>query len=283
MTSDPPEYFAAVTSVSGSQVVTPASLLALPSFAVPSGLRSPHRPPNPLQRSLVAGNRDAGGLLTSSASNANLADEALYRHYPPVSQGASCAGGGSILDTANSYTFETLNRKLASRWCSSSPSSRPSCCPSTDSVLADKAQQQKQAGNTCGVSPSPAAAAEAAAECGGPCAASATCSASSQLLFLVRHGETDMNKAGKLQGRGVNAHLNENGLEQAQGLGRFVRNVPFDTVTSSSLSRAPEVRVRGRDAGRRCGRYLVNRRLLSTLCTTKSLVILVGKPVGTRL
>lgn len=58
-----------------------------------------------------------------------------------------------------------------------------------------------------------------------------------------------MNKVGKLQGRGVNAHLNAAGLDQAQGLGRFVRNVPFDTVTSSSLYRAHEVGV-GEEVGR---------------------------------
>lgn len=51
-----------------------------------------------------------------------------------------------------------------------------------------------------------------------------------------------MNKAGKLQGRGINAHLNAAGVAQAQSLGHFVRNVPFDTVTSSSLYRAHEVR-----------------------------------------
>lgn len=62
-----------------------------------------------------------------------------------------------------------------------------------------------------------------------------------QLLFLVRHGQTDLNAQGRLQGRGVNAHLNKVGQDQVEGLGRFVRNVPFDTVTSSSLHRAHEV------------------------------------------
>lgn len=51
-----------------------------------------------------------------------------------------------------------------------------------------------------------------------------------------------MNKTGRLQGRGVNGHLNDTGMEQAEALGRFVANVPFDTVTSSSLHRAYEVR-----------------------------------------
>ena len=77
---------------------------------------------------------------------------------------------------------------------------------------------------------------------GVPLNAHARATATSQLLFLVRHGQTDMNAAGKLQGRGVNAHLNAAGLAQAEGLGRFVRNVPFDTVTASSLHRAHEVR-----------------------------------------
>lgn len=63
-----------------------------------------------------------------------------------------------------------------------------------------------------------------------------------QLLFLVRHGQTDMNAAGRLQGRGVDAPLNAAGRAQADELGRFLRNVPFGTVTASSLQRAHEVR-----------------------------------------
>lgn len=81
---------------------------------------------------------------------------------------------------------------------------------------------------------------------GEPCSVDASDSAAavstSQLVFFVRHGETDMNAAGRLQGRGVNAHLNGVGEQQADRLGRFVRNVPFDTVISSSLHRAHEVR-----------------------------------------
>lgn len=62
-----------------------------------------------------------------------------------------------------------------------------------------------------------------------------------QLLFLLRHGQTDMNAAGRLQGRGVNAQLNETGRRQADELGRFLRMVPFGAVMSSSLDRAYEV------------------------------------------
>ncbi|CAM9874517.1 unnamed protein product, partial [Ectocarpus sp. 6 AP-2014] len=230
------------------------------------------------QGSVVAADRNAeehqlldpvmtSGQVVSTDTNhrVNLADEALYRHYPPVNPSSSGAasGGGSILDAANAYTFETLNRKLASTWCSPSlPSSSAatSCCPPQDPTTNNNNNAMKcltdnsgnaAAGNTTTTttrSPTPAAGGipptsrlrggGGGAECG-PGAAP-----TSQLLFLVRHGETDMNKAGRLQGRGVNAPLNGAGLDQAQGLGRFVRNVPFDTVTSSSLLRAHETAMR---------------------------------------
>lgn len=62
-----------------------------------------------------------------------------------------------------------------------------------------------------------------------------------RLLFLVRHGQTDMNAAGRLQGRGVDAPLNANGRKQADELGHFLRNVPFGAVMASSLKRAHQV------------------------------------------
>lgn len=62
-----------------------------------------------------------------------------------------------------------------------------------------------------------------------------------QLVFLVRHGQTDMNAAGRLQGRGINAQLNQAGQRQADELGEFLRNVPFGRVMSSPLDRAHEV------------------------------------------
>lgn len=65
-----------------------------------------------------------------------------------------------------------------------------------------------------------------------------------QLLFLVRHGQTDMNAAGRLQGRGVNAPLNAAGRQQGDELGEFLHSVPFGTVMSSSLDRAHETAIR---------------------------------------
>lgn len=199
--------------------------------------------------------------LVPTDTKVNLADEALYRHYPPVNPDSGGASrGGSILDAANAYTFETLNRKLANTWCSpslpSSSSAAASCCPPQDPMANNNTAMKcltdnsgnaaAAAGNTSTSttrSPTPAAGGIPSASRlrggGGECGPGAA--PTSQLLFLVRHGETDMNKAGRLQGRGVNAPLNGAGLDQAQGLGRFVRNVPFDTVTSSSLRRAHEV------------------------------------------
>eukprot|EP00638_Chattonella_subsalsa_P006874 CAMPEP_0117752954 /NCGR_PEP_ID=MMETSP0947-20121206/11934_1 /TAXON_ID=44440 /ORGANISM="Chattonella subsalsa, Strain CCMP2191" /LENGTH=186 /DNA_ID=CAMNT_0005571737 /DNA_START=689 /DNA_END=1249 /DNA_ORIENTATION=+ len=45
---------------------------------------------------------------------------------------------------------------------------------------------------------------------------------------------------GFLQGRGVNANLNCNGIKQAQSLGRFLQDIKFDTISSSTLVRAYE-------------------------------------------
>ena len=57
-------------------------------------------------------------------------------------------------------------------------------------------------------------------------------------LYLVRHGETDFNKQGIVQGRGVDSPLNETGLAQAAALAkRFVAN-PVDAIYSSPLQRA---------------------------------------------
>lgn len=57
-------------------------------------------------------------------------------------------------------------------------------------------------------------------------------------FFLVRHGETDFNLKGIVQGRGVDTPLNETGRQQAKSLAtRFSGNRP-DVVISSPLTRA---------------------------------------------
>src|SRR5512134_2343480 len=60
------------------------------------------------------------------------------------------------------------------------------------------------------------------------------------LLLLIRHGENDYVKTGKMAGRIPGVHLNEKGLKQAQALGEALARVPIKAVYSSPLERAME-------------------------------------------
>jgi len=60
------------------------------------------------------------------------------------------------------------------------------------------------------------------------------------LLLLIRHGENDFVKTGKLPGQSAGIHLNERGLNQAQSLGEALQEVPIKAVYSSPLERAME-------------------------------------------
>ena len=57
-------------------------------------------------------------------------------------------------------------------------------------------------------------------------------------LFLVRHGETDFNNQGIVQGRGVNTSLNDTGLAQASKLAARFAVEQIDAIYSSPLTRA---------------------------------------------
>ena len=57
------------------------------------------------------------------------------------------------------------------------------------------------------------------------------------LLFLFRHGETDWNRAGRLQGH-TDTPLNATGLAQAEALTERLRPYRLDAVLSSDLARA---------------------------------------------
>lgn len=59
-------------------------------------------------------------------------------------------------------------------------------------------------------------------------------------LFLCRHGETDSNAQGMLQGSGVDAPLNTLGRSQAATLAGSLASIAMDLVVSSTLSRAVE-------------------------------------------
>lgn len=58
-------------------------------------------------------------------------------------------------------------------------------------------------------------------------------------IYIVRHGETEANKKGYLQGWS-NDPLNENGILLAQLTGRGMKGIRFDHCISSPLSRAKE-------------------------------------------
>lgn len=62
----------------------------------------------------------------------------------------------------------------------------------------------------------------------------------SKTIFILRHGETDFNKKGMVQGRGVNAPLNESGRLQAQRAGSALSQIRFDRVFTSELIRTHE-------------------------------------------
>ena len=54
---------------------------------------------------------------------------------------------------------------------------------------------------------------------------------------MIRHGQTDFNKQGIVQGRGIDSSLNQVGRGQAAHFYRFYENLPFDKIYTSSLTR----------------------------------------------
>lgn len=59
-------------------------------------------------------------------------------------------------------------------------------------------------------------------------------------IFLLRHGETDWNAAGRVQGGGYDLDLNANGQQQAQLLAQELADIPLDVIASSHLKRAQQ-------------------------------------------
>lgn len=56
-------------------------------------------------------------------------------------------------------------------------------------------------------------------------------------LYIIRHGETDMNRQGVVQGSGVDSELNNWGRKQAHLFYKYYNNVHFDHIITSSLQR----------------------------------------------
>ena len=59
-------------------------------------------------------------------------------------------------------------------------------------------------------------------------------------IYLLRHGETDWNKKGLVQGGGFDVPLNEKGLAQARYVAEELSCVPLGVVASSHLERASQ-------------------------------------------
>ena len=58
-------------------------------------------------------------------------------------------------------------------------------------------------------------------------------------LYLVRHGETEWNVKGITQGQ-TNSSLTENGKQQALNTANDLKNINFDAIFSSDLTRTQD-------------------------------------------
>lgn len=56
-------------------------------------------------------------------------------------------------------------------------------------------------------------------------------------LYILRHGETEFNRLGIVQGSGVDTDLNETGLEQARAFFETYQEIDFQLVVTSNLRR----------------------------------------------
>lgn len=59
-------------------------------------------------------------------------------------------------------------------------------------------------------------------------------------IYIIRHGQTDYNLQGIVQGSGVDSSLNDNGRAQAQAFYEAYKEVRFDKIYTSSLRRTTE-------------------------------------------
>jgi len=59
-------------------------------------------------------------------------------------------------------------------------------------------------------------------------------------LYIIRHGQTELNKKGIIQGRGINADLNDTGRLQAAAFFNAYHDIPFDKIYVSELKRTQQ-------------------------------------------
>ena len=70
-----------------------------------------------------------------------------------------------------------------------------------------------------------------------------------QQLYLLRHGQTDFNVQGIVQGSGIDSDLNDRGRAQAAQFWAAYKDVPFARVYTSGLKRTQQSVQRFIDAG----------------------------------
>ena len=61
-----------------------------------------------------------------------------------------------------------------------------------------------------------------------------------KILYIIRHGETDFNKQGLLQGATIDSSLNEKGKMQSKAFFEQYKQIPFNKIYSSVLKRSIE-------------------------------------------
>lgn len=59
-------------------------------------------------------------------------------------------------------------------------------------------------------------------------------------IYLIRHGQTDFNLKGIVQGSGVDSSLNAKGMTQARAFFDMYKNIAFDKIYTSTLKRTRE-------------------------------------------
>ncbi|MBC5991305.1 histidine phosphatase family protein [Pontibacter cellulosilyticus] len=57
-------------------------------------------------------------------------------------------------------------------------------------------------------------------------------------VYIIRHGQTDFNQQGIVQGSGVDSNLNHVGQQQAAMFFQKYKDIPFDKVYTSTLKRS---------------------------------------------
>ena len=57
-------------------------------------------------------------------------------------------------------------------------------------------------------------------------------------VYIYRHGETEYNRLGKIQGQGIDSSLNQLGKNQAQAFFNAYQHIPFDHGFHSALKRS---------------------------------------------